>query len=107
MAGLRRGAAASAAGGTSPGMTAWGSKEHQTPNLAPTAPGEPRPPRQAPHQRRAGGTTARDIHNGVIEPQATPEDGEHPNQGDERRVRLQRIGPWLLVEDNKDAVAAT
>ncbi|MGJ4939885.1 hypothetical protein ACQR1W_04875 [Bradyrhizobium sp. HKCCYLS1011] len=56
----------------------------------------------------------RDFHNGAIEAIATPKDGtiafvndgstpfERPNEGDECRVRMQRIGPWLLVEDNND-----
>jgi hypothetical protein len=52
-------------------------------------------------------------NNGVIDAQATPqndtiafvEDGSVPFENlDEQgcRVRMQRIGPWLLVEDNND-----
>jgi hypothetical protein len=56
----------------------------------------------------------RDLNNGSIHARAAPKDGiiafvddgstpfERPNQGDECRVRLQRIGPSLLVEDNND-----
>jgi hypothetical protein len=55
--------------------------------------------------------TARDFHNGVLNAQATPrkdtiafaEDGsilfDTPGDGC-CRVRMQRIGPWLMVEDN-------
>ncbi|WP_316190685.1 hypothetical protein [Bradyrhizobium sp. SZCCHNS2096] len=62
--------------------------------------------------------TARDFHNGAIGAQAAPKDGmlafvddgstpfERPNQGDECRVRMQRIGLWLLVEDNNDCGGA-
>jgi hypothetical protein len=60
----------------------------------------------------------RDFNNGAINAQAAPKDGiiafvddgstpfERPNQGDECRVRLQRIGAWLLVEDNNDCGGA-
>ena len=55
----------------------------------------------------------RDTHNGVIEAEATPRndtiafvnDGSVPFENtDEQgcRVRMQRIGPWLLIEDNGD-----
>jgi hypothetical protein len=55
----------------------------------------------------------RDTHNGVIEAEATPRndtiafvnDGSVPfENADEQgcRVRMQRIGPGLLIEDNRD-----
>jgi len=56
----------------------------------------------------------RDFNNGALNAQAVAKDGiiafvgdgstpfERPNQGDECRVRMQRIGPFLLVEDNND-----
>jgi hypothetical protein len=55
--------------------------------------------------------TARDFHNGQFEARVTPQndtiafvdDGTIPfekmNEG-ECRMRMQRIGPWLMVEDN-------
>lgn len=55
--------------------------------------------------------TARDFHNGQFEARVTPQndtiafadDGSVPfekaDEGD-CRVRMQRIGPWLMVEDN-------
>jgi hypothetical protein len=54
-----------------------------------------------------------EIRNGVIEAQTTPQndtiafvnDGSVPFENmDEQgcRVRMQRIGPWLVVEDNRD-----
>ncbi|CCD97564.1 hypothetical protein [Bradyrhizobium sp. STM 3809] len=62
--------------------------------------------------------TGRDLHNGSIAATAEPKDGlvafvddgstpfERPNAGDECRVRLQRVGAWLLVEDNGDCGGA-
>jgi hypothetical protein len=56
----------------------------------------------------------RDFNAAAISARAAPKDGviafvndgstpfERPNQGDECRVRLQRIGPLLLVEENND-----
>jgi len=56
--------------------------------------------------------TARDFHNGgfsaQVTPRARPQEGastlifadDGSNYGDECRVRMQRIGPWLLVVDN-------
>jgi hypothetical protein len=55
--------------------------------------------------------TARDFHNGVIRAEVTPEkdtiallnDGTLPfetKSDDACRVRMQRIGAWLMVEDN-------
>jgi hypothetical protein len=55
--------------------------------------------------------TARDFHNGQFEAQVTPQndtiafvdDGSVPfdkTDEDGCRVRMQRIGPWLMVEDN-------
>jgi hypothetical protein len=55
--------------------------------------------------------TAKDFHNGQFEAQVTPQndtiafadDGSVPfEKADEAgcRVRMQRIGPWLMVEDN-------
>lgn len=53
---------------------------------------------------------AQDVHNGQVEAQVTPEkdtiafvdDASTPfeQEGGGCRVRMQRIGPWLLVEDN-------
>jgi len=60
----------------------------------------------------------RDFHNGSLGATAEPKGGiiafvddgttpfERPNAGDECRVRLQRVGPWLLVEDNNDCGGA-
>jgi hypothetical protein len=56
----------------------------------------------------------RDFNAGAINALAAPKDGiiafvddgstpfERPSQGDECRVRLQRVGPLLLVEENND-----
>jgi hypothetical protein len=47
--------------------------------------------------------TARDFHNGAFQGEATPK-GNTLSFGDAYddgcRVRMQRIGPWLLIEDN-------
>ncbi|UFZ08484.1 hypothetical protein LQG66_24980 [Bradyrhizobium ontarionense] len=60
----------------------------------------------------------RDLHNGSLGATAEPKGGvvafvddgttpfERPNAGDECRVRLQRVGPSLLVEDNNDCGGA-
>ena len=55
--------------------------------------------------------TAHDAHTGEIKAQVTPgkdtiafvDDGSAPfeKDGGECRVRMQRIGPWLMVEDNE------
>jgi hypothetical protein len=50
--------------------------------------------------------TARDFHNGAFRADVAPQDNaiafadDGTNYGDECRVRMQRIGPWLLVVDN-------
>ncbi len=60
----------------------------------------------------------RDLHNGSLDATAEPKGGliafvddgttpfERPNAGDECRVRLQRVGASLLVEDNNDCGGA-
>lgn len=60
----------------------------------------------------------RDLNNGSLGAAAEPKDGliafvddgstpfAQPNAGDECRVRLQRVGPSLLVEDNNDCGGA-
>jgi hypothetical protein len=60
----------------------------------------------------------RDLHNGSLGATAEPKGGivafvddgstpfEQPNAGDECRVRMQRVGAWLLVEDNNDCGGA-
>ena len=61
----------------------------------------------------------RDLRNGSLGATAEPKGGliafvddgstpfERPNAGDECRVRLQRVGAWLLVEDNNDCGGAS
>jgi hypothetical protein len=50
--------------------------------------------------------TAHDFHDGGFKAQVTPQDDaiafadDGSNYGEECRVRMQRIGPWLLVVDN-------
>ncbi|HXZ22393.1 MAG TPA: hypothetical protein VEH78_06480 [Pseudolabrys sp.] len=50
--------------------------------------------------------TARDFHNGVFEAHVTPQgdtlafEDDANNYGSGCQVRMQRIGPWLLIEDN-------
>ena len=50
--------------------------------------------------------TARDFHNGAFKAEVAPKDDalafvdDGSNTGDECQVRMQRIGPWLLVVDN-------
>ena len=50
--------------------------------------------------------TARDFHNGAFKAQVTPQNDaiafadDGSNYGEDCRVRMQRIGPWLLVVDN-------
>ena len=50
--------------------------------------------------------TARDFHTGAFKAQVAPQDDaiafadDGSNTGDECQVRMQRIGPWLLVVDN-------
>lgn len=60
----------------------------------------------------------RELRNGSLGATAEPKGGiiafvddgstpfERPNAGDECRVRLQRIGAWLLVQDNNDCGGA-
>ena len=56
----------------------------------------------------AGGLfpTARDFHNGAFKAEVAPQNDaiafadDGSNTGDECQVRMQRIGPWLLVVDN-------
>ncbi len=56
--------------------------------------------------------TARDFHNGAFAAQVAPQNDtiaftdDGTNYGDECRVRLQRIGPWLLVVDNSSCGGA-
>ena len=57
--------------------------------------------------RVEGGMTvpgARDFHNGEFQAQVAPENGTlafaGEGDGDGCQVRIQRIGPWLMVEDN-------
>jgi hypothetical protein len=47
--------------------------------------------------------TARDFHNGDFQGDATPKGDTlsfADGYDDGCRVRMQRIGPWLLIEDN-------
>jgi hypothetical protein len=61
--------------------------------------------------------TAQDFHNGAISAEATPRNGTIAFLDDGTlpletkcesacRVRMQRIGPWLLVEDNQQCGGA-
>jgi hypothetical protein len=50
--------------------------------------------------------TARDFHNGAFEAHVTPQgdtiafEDDGSNYGSGCKVRMQRIGPWLFIEDN-------
>jgi hypothetical protein len=50
--------------------------------------------------------TARDFHNGAFEAHVTPQgdtmafEDDGSNYGSGCKVRMQRIGPWLLIEDD-------
>jgi hypothetical protein len=49
--------------------------------------------------------TARDFHSGDFKARVTPRNGaisfaDEGSYGEECQVRMQRVGPWLLVEDN-------
>ncbi len=52
-----------------------------------------------------------DFHNGDFEANATPQNetiafADEGSFGDVCQVRMRRIGPWLLVEDNEGCGAA-
>lgn len=50
--------------------------------------------------------TARDVHNGAFKAQVAPQNNtivfadDGSNYGEECQLRMQRIGPWLMVVDN-------
>ena len=48
--------------------------------------------------------TARDVHNGDIKAQVAPQNDTlafaDEGYGEDCQVRMQRIGPWLMVVDN-------